>query len=166
MTFCYHNWLNFIWLILFPVIVTAQNKGDMREINDWNRLHTLSPGIITRVQIDKNEAPKGERKIRGFFSSYTDTSITLLFPTGQTRTIEKRLVSTVRIRRPFKKRYTGWGIGISVAIITGILYTGPGTGDIEALGKLLIPSAITAPSMVAGFFMMPTKLVYRSPLTP
>ena len=135
-----------------------------KHMPDWSRVQALSPGVITRVQLDKNEAPSGARKIKGFFSSATDTSITLLFADGRTRTIEKRAVRTVRVRRPFKKRYTGFVIGAAVAVGTGILYGR--AGDYDLSGKLLIPIIITVPATVAGFFMMPTKLVYRAQQTP
>ena len=135
-----------------------------KHMPDWSRVQALSPGVITRVQLDKNEAPSGGRKIKGFFSSATDTSITLLFADGRTRTIEKRVVRTVRVRRPFKKRYTGFVIGAAVAVGTGILYGGP--GDYSLSAKFLIPIFITVPATVAGFFMMPTKLVYRAQQTP
>ena len=136
-----------------------------KHMPDWSKVQALSPGVITRVQLDKNEAPSGGRKIKGFFSSATDTSITLLFADGRTRTIEKRVVRTVRVRRPFKKRYTGFVIGAAVAVVTGLLYGLPG-GDISPLFKFLIPLFYTVPATVAGFFMMPTKLVYRAQQTP
>ena len=136
-----------------------------KHMPDWSKVQALSPGVITRVQLDKNEAPSGGRKIKGFFSSATDTSITLLFADGRTRTIEKRVVRTVRVRRPFKKRYTGFVIGAAVAVVTGLLYGLPG-GDYSLLGKFLIPIFYTVPATVAGFFMMPTKLVYRAQQTP
>ena len=136
-----------------------------KHMPDWSKVQALSPGVITRVQLDKNEAPSGARKIKGFFSSATDTSIVLLFADGRTRTIEKRVVRTVRVRRPFKKRYTGFVIGAAVAVGTGIMY-GPHGGDISPLFKFLFPVFYTVPATVAGFFMMPTKLVYRAQQTP
>ena len=151
-----------------PAIVSAQAGDNQKppKVADWNRIHALSPDVITRVRIYKNEAPRGERNLKGFFSSSTDASITILFPTGETKTIEKRVVSTVRVRRPFKKRYTGWAIGISTAVITGYLYGGPGTSDISPSAKFILPALITAPATVAGFFMMPTSLVYRAARNP
>ena len=74
-----------------------------KHMPDWPKVQALSPGVITRVQLDKNEAPSGARKIKGFFSSATDTSIVLLFADGRTRTIEKRVVRTVRVRRPVQE---------------------------------------------------------------
>ena len=163
--FC-NRW-SFLWLLLLPAIAPAQVKENPQasKFADWSRVQALSPGVITRVQLDKNEAPSGARKIKGFFSSATDTSIVLLFADGRTRTIEKRVVRTVRVRRPFKKRYTGFVIGAAVAVGTGILYGSPG-GDISPSAKFLIPLFFTVPATVAGFFMMPTKLVYRAQQTP
>lgn len=156
----------FLSLVLSLGTVFAKDTGNLPKSSDWNRVHTVSPGVVTRVKIIKDEAPRGERNIKGFFSSSTDTSITILFRDGTTRTIEKGTVSTVRVRRPFKKRTTGWVIGISTAVITAYLYAGPGTGDISPSAKIIIPTLITAPAAVAGFFMMPTRLVYRAPRSP
>ena len=157
---CSRVW--FLGLALSPGIVFAQDTGHLPKASDWNRIHALSPGVITRVKILKDEAPRGERNVKGFFSSSTDHSITILFQNGTTRTIEKAVISTVKVRRPFKKRITGWVIGISTAIVTGYLYAGPGTGDISPSAQFIIPALITAPAALAGFFMMPTKLVYRA----
>ncbi len=157
-----------VWLLslaLGPGIAFAQDTGHLPKAGDWNRIHALSPGEITRVKMLKNEAPRGKRNVKGFFSSSTDTSITILFQDGTTRTIEKGAISTVRVRRPFRKRTTGWVIGISTAVITGYLYAGPGTSDITPSAKFIIPALITTPATVAGFFMMPTRLVYRAPRT-
>ena len=91
-------------LALSPVIVSAQDTGHLPKVSDWNRIHALSPGVVTRVKILKDETPRGERNVKGFFSSSTDISITILFQDGTVRTIEKGVISTVRVRRPFNKR--------------------------------------------------------------
>ncbi len=146
--------------------VFAQDTQNLPKSSDWNRIPAISPGMVTRVKILKNEAIAGERIVKGFFSSSTDTSITVLFRDGTTRTIERGVISTVRVRRPFKKRTTGWVIGLSTAVIAGYLYAGPGTGDISPAFKFIMPALITAPAAVGGFFMMPTRLVYRAPPVP
>ncbi len=153
----------FLSLALGPGIAFAQDTGHLPKAGDWNRIHALSPGEITRVKILKKEAPRGERNVKGFFSSSTDTSITILFQNGTTRTIEKGAISTVRVRRPFRKRTTGWVIGISTAVITGIYFGG--LEDFTLLSKFLVPLVYTVPATVIGFFMMPTRLVYRAPRT-
>lgn len=161
--YCCFSRVWFLGLALCPGIVFAQDTGNLPTVSDWNRIHALSPGVVTRVKVLKDEAPRGERNVKGFFSSSTDHSISVLFKDGTTRTIEKGVVSTVRVRRPFRKRYTGWALGLSTAAITGYLYAGPGTSDISPSAKFIIPALFTAPAMVAGFFMMPTKTVYRAP---
>lgn len=155
----------FLGLVLSSGIVFAQDTRPPPKVSDWNRIHALSPGVITRVKILKNKASRGERNIKGFFNSSTEKSITILFQDGTTKTIEKGVISSVRVRRPFKKRYTGWIIGIATAVTTVSFYTGSGTGDIDPLFKFIFPASITAPAAVAGFFMMPTRLVYRTPKT-
>ena len=152
--------------LLAGIPAFAQDGGNLPKVSDWNRIHALSRGVVTRVKILKDEAPRGERNVKGFLSSSTDTSITVLFRDGTARTIEKGTISSVRVRRPFKKRYTGWALGLSTAAITGYLYAGPGTSDLSPSAKFMFPALFTAPAMVAGFFMMPTRLVYRAPRNP
>ncbi len=134
----------FLLLSLGLAAAPAKDPANPPKVSDWNRVHALSPGVITRVKIHKNEAPKGERSIKGFFSSSTDNSITVLFRDGTTRTIEKRVVSTVRVRRPTRKRYTLWAIGITTAVITGYLYGQP-RSDYTLLFKFLMPALSWAP---------------------
>ena len=160
---CSRVW--FLSLALSPGIVFAQDTGHLPKASDWNRIHALSPGVITRVKILKDEAPRGERNVKGFFSSSTDTSITILFRDGTARTIEKGVISTVRVRRPFNERYMGWAIGISTAAITGYMYNSK-SSDYTPLSGFIIPALITAPATLAGLFMMPTRLVYRAPGAP
>ena len=93
---------------LLPAIASAQTANSQKPgSSDWNRVQTLSPGVATRVYLANDEAPKGNSMVKGRFSSATDTSETIWFRTGQTRTIERSLVSTVRTWRPLKKRYAG-----------------------------------------------------------
>ena len=152
----------FLILTLSPVI--ALGAGNAPKTSDWNRIHALSPGMITHVNILKDQALSGQRKFKGIFSSSTETSITIISPIGQTITFQKRVISTVRVRRPFRKRYAGFAIGISTAVIAGYLYSGPRAWDLSTSAKFIFPALITAPATVAGFFMMPTRLVYRAPL--
>ena len=151
--------------LLAGIPAFAQDGGNLPKVSDWNRIHALSRGVVTRVKILKDEAPRGERNVKGFLSSSTDTSITVLFRDGTARTIEKGTISTVRVRRPFKKRYTGWALGLSTAGITGYLWSRP-SSDYSPLNAFVFPALFTAPAMVAGFFMMPTRLVYRAPRNP
>ena len=157
---CYFSRVWLLSLALSPGIVFAQDTGHLPKASDWNRIHALSPGVTTRVKILKDEAPRGERNIKGFFSSSTDHSITILFQNGTTRTIEKAVISTVRVRRPFKKRITGWIIGTSTVITTSIYFGG--VDDFTLLSKFLAPLVYIVPATVTGFFMMPTRLVYRA----
>ncbi len=161
---CYFSRVWLLSLALSPGIVFAQDTGHLPKASDWNRIHALSPGVITRVKILKDEAPRGERNVKGFFSSSTDHSITILFQDGTARTIEKGVISTVRVRRPFKKRTAGWVIGTSTAAIT-FIYFGR-LGDLTLLSKVIAPLTYIVPATVAGLFMMPTRLVYRAPGAP
>ncbi len=156
----------FLLLSLGLVAAPAKDPGAPPRSRDWNHVHALTPGVITHVRIQSKEAPQGERKFKGFFSSSTDSSITLLFRDGATQTIERRVVSTVRVRRPFKKRYTGWAMGIASAAIMGYLSRGPKSDFTKFHEKFFLTALVACPSAVAGFFMMPKKLVYRAPRNP
>ena len=153
------------WLTILtvpPTIISAQDTAITSKHSDWSRIQSLSIGAKIRVRILKKESSKG-RTIKGFLISNTDNSITISFEDGTAQTIEKSSVSTVRVRRRFKDRYTGFIIGIPVAIITTYLYNGRKADDITPIFRLIFPVMYTVPATVAGFFMMPTRLIYRTP---
>ena len=92
----------------------------------------------------------------------------LLFADGRDTHNEKRVVRTVAPVNGARSRngYTGFLLSEQpVAVGTGIMY-GLHGGDISPLFKFLFPVFYTVPATVAGFFMMPTKLVYRAQQTP
>lgn len=154
-----------LWLTILtvsPTIIFAQDTAITSKHSDWSRIQSLSVGTKIRVRLLKKESSK-KRTIKGFFSSNTDNSITISFKNGTAQTIEKSSVSTVRSRRRFKERYTGFIIGIPVAIITAYLYNGRKAHDITPIFRLIFPAMYTVPATIAGFHMMPTRLIYRTP---
>ena len=65
---------------------------------DWSGVQAVPHNRKTEVQLYKDEASQGNRKIKGRFDSATADSITLRLKDGQTRTIEKQAVSKVLTR--------------------------------------------------------------------
>ena len=85
-----------------------------RHMPDWSRVQVVPLQTKAEVQLYKDEAPQGSRKIQGHLHLATTDSITLALKDGQTRTLEKSAVRKVRTRRPFLKRWPGWvalGVG-------------------------------------------------------
>ena len=80
-----------------------------RHMLDWSRVQTVSPNTKTEVQLYKDVAPQGSRKIKGRFDSATTDSLTLKLKDGQTRTLEKSAVGKVLTRRPFVETLAGLG---------------------------------------------------------
>ena len=102
-------------LLLLPFILPACAA---RHMPDWSRVHAVPPKTKTEVQLYKDEAPQGSRKIQGRFDSATTDSLTLRLKDGQTRTLEKSAVRKVLTRRPFAKRWPGWvALGVPFAIV-------------------------------------------------
>ena len=62
---------------------------------DWSKVQAVPPQTKTEVQLYKDDAPQGSRKIKGRFDSATDGSITLKLKDGQSRTLQKQAVRKV-----------------------------------------------------------------------
>ena len=75
-----------------------------RDWSDWATVQALTAKNITEVQLHKDAAPQGNRKIKGRLDSVTDDSITLRLKDGQRRTLEKQDIHRVLTREPFSKR--------------------------------------------------------------
>ena len=125
---------------------------------------TVSRSTLHGSNLTRTKLPPEPARSRVFLVRLRTHPSHSCLPTCRTRTIEKRTVRTVRVRRPFKERYTGFVIGAAVAARDG--YSLRPRWGLRSLRKLLIPIIITVPATVAGFFMMPTKLVYRAQQTP
>lgn len=153
-------------LALFLIADPAHSSEDKQlvKFEDWNSVQELVPGVRTRVQILKSNVQAGDsRKIKGRLISTTTLSITLLTKEGETRTIPRGSIQTIRVRRPFMKRPAGWVLGVGVAIVACAT---DACQDITPLFVPLVLSTYAVPAALAGFFIMPTKLVYRARTTP
>ena len=90
-----------------------------RHMPDWSRVQAVPPKTKTDVQLYKDDAPQGSRKIQGRFDSATTDSLTLTLKDGQTRTLQKQAVRKVLTRRPFSKRWPGWvALGVTLGILS------------------------------------------------
>ena len=121
--------------------------------SDWPGVQAVPPGRLMTVRLYDDEAPLGERKIAGRFASATAESVTILLPTGKSRTVERVAVRKVLVRRPFRKRWPGW-----VALVTSAtaleLFCAIGVGDcnLGVLNRLQMHGTLTAP-ITGGFFV-------------
>ncbi len=92
-----------------------------RHMPDWSRVQAVPPQTKTEMQLYKDDAPQGSRKIKGRFDSATDGSITLKLKDGQSRTLQKQAVRKVLTRRPFSKRWPGWvALGVTLTILAAM----------------------------------------------
>ena len=92
----------------------AEASRRMRIESDWSKVQAVTPWTRTTVLLYKDLAPRGKRKIKGYFHSSTAESITILLGQGQTRTVEKSDVHRVLVFRPVGERtevYTSAGVG-------------------------------------------------------
>ena len=109
----------------------------------------MPPKTKTDVQLYKDDAPQGSRKIQGRFDSATTDSLTLTLKDGQTRTLQKQAVRKVLTRRPFSKRWPGWvALGVTAALVEILL--APPSHDIAMprLGHVIF----TLPAAAAFFY--------------
>ena len=116
---------------------------------DWSRVQKIASGTKTRVQLYKDQAPRGKGEFDGIFRSATAGCITLLLPDGKRRTLQKQAVRKVLVFRPLTKRYQGWiAAAVATAIIVGAAATAePSSGDDLPgwAGALLVGGAVGAP---------------------
>ena len=88
-------------------------KSTIREVlvdikRGWPRVQAVKPKTRITVFLHKDQDPRGSRKIKGYFHSATDDSITLQREDGQRHTFQQSAVRSVLTRRPVWKRYQGW----------------------------------------------------------
>ena len=141
-----------------------------RHMPDWSRVQAVPPKTKTDVQLYKDDAPQGSRKIQGRFDSATTDSLTLTLKDGQTHTLQKQAVRKVLTRRPFSKRWPGWAaMGITAAILEFFLAI---DGQPSAVGRARVHAMFTFPigaaflygSRMGGIYEVPPK--HRKPLLP
>ena len=152
-------------LVLLLVLVGSSQVAEAGfwVKRDWSRVQILAPGTRTTVVLYKDQAPPGKRKIEGRFHSATAESITLMPGHGQTRTLQKRAVRKVLVRRPLKKRYQGW---ITAAVGTAVWtsWVANPESDLKASAiPLLAGVLIGAPTALA--FLVAPKMgdIYNVP---
>lgn len=121
---------------------------------DWSRVQALTSGTRVKVELYKDQAPKGKRTTQGLFRSATAQSITLLLPNGKRRTSPKQAVRKVMVYRPLKKRYQGWIVaGVGTALFVPL--TVDPEYDINLKWGLILTSAFIVLPTAVGFLLAP-----------
>ena len=145
-------------LLLFLSILPACAA---RHMPDWSRVQVVPLQTKTEVQLYKDEAHQGSRKIKGRFDSAAADSITLKLKDGQTRTLEKQAVRKVLTRRPFSKRKPGWiALGVAFAITEFFLHIDlPPTASERLAGHAIT----TLPTAAAFFYGSRMEGIYEVP---
>ena len=132
-----------------------------RHMPDWSRVQAVPPKTKTDVQLYKDDAPQGSRKVKGRFDSATTDSLTLTLKDGQTRTLQKQAVRKVLTRRPFSKRWPGWvALGVTFAITEFFLHIDLPPTASERLGG---HATITLPTAAAFFYGSRMGGIYEVP---
>ena len=124
-----------------------------RHMPDWSRVQAVPPQTKTEVQLYKDKASKGSRKVKGHLHSATTDSITLRLKDGQTRTLEKQAVRKVLTRRPFSKRWPGWGaLGVTFGVLQTLLSMSASVDNVSASTMAGTHATITLPVAAAFFY--------------
>ena len=150
-------------LLLVLVGLSPVAEAGIWVRRDWSRVKAVVPGTRTTVLLYKDQAPQGKRKVEGRFHSATAETITVLLPNGQLRTLRKKAVRKVLVRRPLKKRYQGW---ITAAVGTAVWasWVANPESDLKASAiPLLAGVLIGAPTALA--FLVAPKMgdIYNVP---
>ena len=130
-------------------------------MRDWSRVQAVAPRTRTKVVLYKDQAPSWElRRIKGYFHSATDDSLTLKLKDGQRRTFPKSAVRKVLTRRPIWKRYKGWvtlGVAFALGVAGGSEDLGDSrTGPLSPIA-LFTGIAFLVASKMGGIYKVPPK---------
>ena len=131
-----------------------------RHMPDWSGVQAVPPKTKTDVQLYKDDAPQGSRKIQGRFDSATTDSLTLTLKDGQTRTLQKQAVRKVLTRRPFSKRWPGWVALAIPLLLLELHFSGEPPGG---AGRLHAHATITLPTAAAFFYGSRMEGIYEVP---
>ncbi len=149
------------------VLAPAQAESDAKTHAGWARVQSLPPGKPTRLILFQSQAAPRARKLKGAFHAATDSSLTLLLNSGETRTFARQTIRLVRVSRPARRRYA-WIPGTAAfAVVVAIMQSHPGAGDWIPSARVSIPALYSAPAWALSYLLMPaTRVVYRAPKTP
>ena len=132
-----------------------------RHMPNWSRVQAVPPKTKIEVQLYKDEAPQGSRKVKGRFDSAATGSVTLTLKDGQTRTLEKSAVRKVLTRRPFSKRWPGWiALGVTLTILAAMPLD---SDDPRPISSPQAHATITLPVAAAFFYGSRMKGIYEVP---
>ncbi len=158
----------------FALLLTATLSGCARHTPYWSRVQAVAPQTKTWVRLYENEAPRGERKIKGRLHSVAADAVTLEFKDGQMRTLQKQAVRKVLIRRPFAKRVPGWAAALTAIGLLEGFDRAAGNANLTARERSRLYPMIVFPtaaaffygSRMAGIYSVPPKRRTQSPGTP
>ena len=149
-----------VLLFFLPILTSCA----ARHMPDWSRVQAVPLQTKTGVQLYKDGAPQGSRKVKGRFDSATADSVTLTLEDGQTRTLPKSSVRKVLTRRPFLKRKPGWiALGVAFAITEFFINIDIGESPTAASKRLGGHATITLPTAAAFFYGSRMGGIYEVP---
>ena len=114
---------------------------------DWSRVQAVALGTPAAVVLYKDPT----RRIKGYFYSATDDSVTLTLKDGQRHTFSKWAVRKVLVHRPLKKRYQGWITAAASSVGWGsfMVAIAPGTNLSVGVVALIVGVYIAMPTALA-----------------
>ena len=144
---------------------SSASRGLVKKLRKvmWATVRSLPKGKSTRLILFKSKASLRVRKIKGVFQSATQSSVTILLRSGETRTVDRQAVQVVRVSRPTRRRY-GWIPGAATfAVMVAIVVSGPSFRDFTPSSRAGQPVVVSAPAWLLGYLLMPsTRVVYRA----
>ena len=140
--------------LLLLASVPACGGWSVDPMPTWPRVQGVKPGTKTEVQLYKDKAPQGRKKIKGRFLSATEDSVTLelterIHTDPRTRTFQKSDVRKVLTHRPIVKRWPGWA---AMLFSTGVVTLVPLSGDYTR-GEMFLPALILSIPISIPYFI-------------
>ena len=130
--------------------------------SDWSKVQALKPGVPITVLLYQDQAPRGNRKIKGRFQSATEDSLTMEGKGGQRHTLQKSAVRKVLVlvHRPIWKRYQAW----TTTAIGAVLWAAPLAVGYEPGEKAIFSVMVIALPTLIAFAVSPRKGgIYKVP---
>ncbi len=152
--------------VLILVLASQPVLGKIRD--DWSQVRSIPPGKKIAVVLHQDtrvaSLPRGKSKVKGVFSSASDTSITLQWKNGQSVMIDSESVRKVSVRIPIDRRTKGWiATAIAFGAVQIFLSYFLDFDDLTPRSFVHAHGRMTAPAAFLSLRGFGTKKVYNVP---
>ncbi len=119
------------WAALLAVAaIVTPTECKARPRSDWSAIERIEPGRRVRIRVVERSrhsrfawGQQGYRHLKGYFTSVTDDSVSIIRPNGGTISFSRQEVLAVSVWRPFFKRPSGWVVAWAGALGAFVLLT-------------------------------------------